>query len=92
MKPGHLGPRHRRSRIDRSLVVDHRARDRDPSISGVQDLDEPALAGPVDQRPGGDLPEAHAHAFAVRVLVDRVHVHVPVQPQDHVSESVQQPQ
>src|SRR6202521_4036036 len=74
----------------RPIVVHHRAGDRDRLVAGVEDLDQASLARPVHQRGGGDLPEATGNAKGVGARAYPVGMDVPVQPQDHVVEPVQQ--
>src|SRR5450830_1355343 len=57
MQPGQvgllaLGP------SNRPGVVDHRAADPKKSVTRVEQLDEPCLAGPIHHRAGRHLPEA----------------------------------
>jgi metallophosphoesterase (TIGR03767 family) len=81
--------RPRGHRTERGVVVDHRADDRQVP-AGIDDLDQPRLARPVHDRARGDLPEAARRVVRVVAGAHRVGVRVPVQPEHHVAEPVQQ--
>src|SRR5258708_6982671 len=72
-----------------AVVIDHRARDRELSPAGVEELDDPALARPVDDRAGRDLPEATPPILS-GARADPVGVYVPVEPEHDVVEAKQE--
>ena len=73
----------------RGVVVDHGADD-GQAAAGIDDLDQPDLARPVHDRARRDLPEPARRVVRVTARADGVGMGVPVQPQHHVAEAVQQ--
>src|ERR1700730_6542927 len=74
------------ARLNRPVMVHHRAPDRQHAVAGVDYLDHASLAGPVHQRRGGDLPEATPAPAGVMAGANAVGVAVPVQPEDDIAE------
>jgi hypothetical protein len=77
-------------RHEGAVVVEHRADDRKHPVAGVNDLHQPSLARPVDDRAGGDFPESAAIALRAGASRHLVGMGVAVQPQHDVVEAVQQ--
>src|SRR6266849_5743058 len=88
MEPGQLRWLVSARRVGRPVVVDHRARDRQQVVAGLEHLDQARLAGPVDDRARGHLPEPAPIAAGIDPRPDRVGMDVAVEPQHHVARSV----
>ncbi len=69
-------------------MVDHRARDRQQVVAGLEDLDDASLTGPIDDRARRHLPESCPVLASIEARPDYVGVDVAVEPENDIAHPV----
>src|SRR6266849_908761 len=74
--------------VGRTIVVDHRARDRQQVVAGLEDLDDASLTRPLADRARRHLPESCPVLASIEARPDDVGVDVAVEPENNVAHPV----